>query len=189
MSEARENRAAKRPDDVIDILLRQHRRIRELLSDVKRSDGEHKKQAFDELRALLAVHETSEQLILRPATRETAGKQIAEARTREEEDATRALSQLEKMDVSSREFDARFSEFERSVLAHAEQEEREEFPAVRAGRAEEQLEKMGKRLLIVEKLAPTHPHPAVAGSTAAQWAVGPFASLVDRVRDALMKPA
>ena len=36
-----------------------------------------------------------------------------------------------------------------------------------------------------EKTAPTHPHPSTAGSPAAQWAVGPFASLVDRARDAI----
>jgi hypothetical protein len=32
---------------------------------------------------------------------------------------------------------------------------------------------------------PTHPHPAAAGSPTAQWTFGPFASLVDRARDAV----
>ncbi|WP_326808284.1 MULTISPECIES: hypothetical protein [unclassified Streptomyces] len=45
--------------------------------------------------------------------------------------------------------------------------------------------KMGKRLLAVEKAAPTHPHPSAAGSTAMQWATGPFASVLDRARDAV----
>ncbi|MCQ4083678.1 hypothetical protein NGB36_24545 [Streptomyces sp. RB6PN25] len=44
---------------------------------------------------------------------------------------------------------------------------------------------MGTRLLAVEKIAPTHPHPEVAGSPMAQAAIGPFASLVDRTKDAL----
>jgi hypothetical protein len=37
---------------------------------------------------------------------------------------------------------------------------------------------------MVEKVAPTHPHPS-AKTAAVTLAVGPFASLVDRARDAI----
>jgi hypothetical protein len=46
---------------------------------------------------------------------------------------------------------------------------------------------MGTALKAAEAIAPTHPHPSTAGSPAAQWAVGPFASIVDRTKDALRK--
>ena len=178
--------AAQLPEgDVVAILLEQHARIRELFADVKNSEGDHKKQAFDELRALLAVHETAEEMIVRPVARDAAGEQEAEARDREEEEANKILAELEKLDVSSAEFDARLAELERAVIDHAEREEREEFPAVRSGRSEEQLNRMGTMLRSAEKIAPTHPHPTAAGSTVAQWSVGPFASLVDRTRDAI----
>jgi hypothetical protein len=36
-------------------------------------------------------------------------------------------------------------------------------------------------------MAPTHAHPAAAGSTTAQVLTGPFASMIDRVRDALSR--
>jgi hypothetical protein len=42
---------------------------------------------------------------------------------------------------------------------------------------------MGRQLKAAESIAPTHPHPSAAGSTGAQYAAGPFASLVDRTRD------
>jgi hypothetical protein len=46
---------------------------------------------------------------------------------------------------------------------------------------------MGTALKAAEAVAPTHPHPSTAGSPAAQWAVGPIASIVDRARDAVKK--
>ncbi len=190
MSEANAERAqaAKLPEgDVVAILLEQHARIRDLFSDVKGAQGDHKQQAFDELRALLAVHETAEEMIVRPVAKETAGAQEADARNHEEEEANKVLAELEKMDVSSPEFDALLAKFEQAVIDHAEHEEREEFPAIHAGRTEEQLKGMGSRLRAAERIAPTHPHPGAAGSPMAQWTVGPFASLVDRTKDAIKK--
>lgn len=187
MSEAEVERAhaAQLPDDdVVGVLLRQHARVRDLFADIQSTTGEHKKQAFDELRALLAVHETAEEMVLRPVTAE-ADRTVAEARNREEDEATQVLRVLEKMDVNSSEFDRLLAEFEKAVSDHAEHEESEEFPRIRAARTEDQLEHMGRRLRTAEKIAPTHPHPSTAGSPAAQWTIGPVASIIDRVRDAV----
>ena len=173
--------------DIIAILLEQHERIRGLFTDVKGAEGEHKQQAFDELRALLAAHETGEEMILRPVSSKDAGAGVADARNQEENEATRRLTDLEKIDVSSAEFERAFAEFERAVLNHAQHEEQEEFPSVRAREDPDRLVSMGKALRAAEKIAPTHPHPSTAGSPPAQWAVGPFASLIDRARDAVKK--
>jgi hemerythrin superfamily protein len=188
MSDIKQERAEAarlHQDDVIGVLLTQHARIRELFNEVHGEQGEHRKQAFDELRALLAVHETAEEMIVRPVSKDVAGAGVADARNKEEEAANRVLADLEMMDVSAPEFDTRFAVFERAVLEHADREEAEEFPAVHAARSEEQLQRMGKQLRAAERIAPTHPHPMAAGSPATQWTVGPFASIVDRVRDAL----
>ncbi|TQJ91264.1 hemerythrin domain-containing protein [Streptomyces sp. SLBN-31] len=190
MSEGLSDRdqAAHLPEgDVVAILLEQHARIKELFATVKGAQGEAKKEAFDELRALLAVHETAEEMILRPVAADTAGKEEADARNEEEAEANKVLAALEKMDVTDAEFDAELAKFEQAVVEHAEHEEQEEFPAVRAGCTEEQLRKMGQRLQTVEKMAPTHPHPTAAGSPKAQWMTGPFASMVDRAKDALSR--
>ncbi len=188
MSKADEERAqaAKLPaDDVVGILLQQHARIRDLFEDVKSADGEHKQQAFDELRAVLAVHETAEEMIVRPVASDTAGSAEADARNREEAEANKVLARLEAMDIQNPQFDVLLAKFEKAVSEHADKEEREEFPAVHHGRTEEQLVRMGKQLRAAESIAPTHPHPMVAGSPAAQWTVGPLASLVDRTKDAI----
>lgn len=188
MSSAQTEReqAAKLPEnDIIGVLLTQHARIRGLFSDVKNAAGDQKKEKFNELRALLAVHETAEEMILRPVTKKITGKEQAEARNREEKEANKVLSDLEKLDISSPEFARMLEDLEHSVAEHADHEEREEFPSVLRECEAEEREKMGKRLLAAEKVAPTRPHPMAAGSPAAQWTVGPFASLLDRAKEAV----
>jgi hypothetical protein len=172
-------------EDVIDILLAQHSRIRELFTEVKGSDGGLKKRTFDELRALLATHETGEELILRPVSGNDAGNEVADALNHEEENASRQLADLEKMDPVSAEFDRSFAAFEQAVLGHAQHEETEEFPAVREREDPDKLVSLGRIFRAAERIGPTHPHPSTAGSPAAQWTIGPFASLLDRARDAI----
>jgi hemerythrin superfamily protein len=160
-----------------------------MFTAVTTAAGEEKSRRFDELRALLAVHETAEEMVLRPVTRETAGDSVAEARMHEESEATQVLAELEKMDISSADFNRTLSSFEKAVSEHAENEETEEFPAILARCDEDKRASMGKQVLAAEAIAPTHPHPSAAGSTTAQFVAGPFASLVDRTRDAIKKAA
>jgi hypothetical protein len=179
-------RAVDQPQgDMIAILLEQHQRIRELFAHVKGAEGKRKQRAFDELRALLAVHETAEEMVMRPISSKDAGTEVTNARNEEEREAARDLTVLEMMDVSSAEFDRKFADFEQAVLDHASREEQDEFPLVRAREDQDTLLALGRTLRAAERIAPTHPHPSTAGSPAAQWAVGPFASLIDRSLDAL----
>jgi hemerythrin superfamily protein len=186
MTDARETRewAAQLPEgDVVRVLLEQHARIRDLFREVAATQGDYKQQAFDELRALLAVHETAEEMVLRPVTAKTAGKSVAKARNEEERDANEALEKLETVDISAPDFSGTFAAYEKSVIAHAEKEESEEFPVILAECDEKQRASMGKRVRAAESLAPTRPNPSTVGSTGAQLTVGPFASLVDRTKD------
>lgn len=180
-------RAAQLPEgDVIRILLEQHARIRELFADVKSATGGHKRSAFDELRALLAVHETAEEMVLRPVSKGAAGEAVVDARNHEEHEATELLKELEQMDPSSTEFDQNLAMLEKLVSQHAENEESQEFPQVLAQCDANLRKAMGTQLKGAEAMAPTHPHPSTAGQPAVvQMAVGPFISLVDRARDAL----
>jgi hypothetical protein len=85
----------------------------------------------------------------------------------------------------SGEFTQEIAKFEQAVINHAEREETEEFPFIRSARSHDQLVNLAGKLIAAEKTAPTHPHPSAAGSTTAQRTMGPFASLVDRARDAI----
>ena len=186
--ESRQDAAQLPEGDVIRILLEQHARIVELFGQVHDATADSRRQVFDELRRLLAVHEAAEEMIVRPVTRAAAhGNRIASARNHEEHMAAHLLADLEKMDVSSPEFPAALAKFETSVAEHARREETEEFPLILTARSEQQRAWMGKGLRAAEAFAPTHPHPVAAGSTTAQYALGPFASLLDHARDVMKK--
>ncbi|MBT2421856.1 hypothetical protein J7F01_40705 [Streptomyces sp. ISL-22] len=121
---------------------------------------------------------------MRPAAKDTAGKEEAAARNTGEKEANKVLARLEQLDISNAEFGAQFAQFEQNVLSYARHEEAEEFPTLESDCTSEQRQTMGRRLLTAEKVAPTHPHPTAAGSPAMQWTLGAFTSLLDRARDA-----
>jgi len=173
--------------DVVEFLLGQHQQVKGLLSQVLETAGDQRQRAFDEAREMLARHETAEEMIVRPLTRKApAGKAVAEARMAEENEAKKVLARLEKMDVDSTEFVTAFTGFQQSVLAHAEAEERDEFPLLRQNMDADALTKARARVERAEKMAPTHPHPS-AKTTAANYVAGPFAAMLDRARDAFSR--
>jgi hemerythrin superfamily protein len=190
MGDAAEDRAKAQelPEgDVVRILLEQHAQVRDLFAEIKKAPADARQEPFDRLRALLAVHETAEELVLRPQAAGTAWKDVASERNQEEAEANEVLAALEDLDTASEAFLAQLQDFETSVDEHAEAEEREEFPRVLQTLDEDKRRKLGSRLVAVQKMAPTHPHPAAAGSPTAQALTGPFAGMVDRVRDALSR--
>lgn len=172
-------------DNVIAVLYRQHARIRDLFDAVLDTTGEERRAAFDELRALLAAHEVAEEVVLRPVTEKLVPAAVTRARNDEEREAARELADIEGMDPEDAEFAPRLRLLAESVALHAAREEAEEFPAVLGEVSQEQQAEMGRRLLRAAELAPTHPHPAVAGSPVGQAVLGPFAALADRARDRL----
>lgn len=179
-------KAATLPEgDVIRLLLEQHARIRELFTEVKQATGKEKKEAFDDLRSLLAVHETAEELVLRPVTSKVVSDSVAQARNHEEAEANKVLERLERLDAEDPAFDSQLVDFESSVDQHAESEEHEEFDQIIANCDEQERQKMGTKIRAAEAAAPTRPHPSVEPSSTKQRVVGPFAGLVDRVKDAI----
>jgi hemerythrin superfamily protein len=173
-------------DDVVVLLRAQHERIRSLFEEVDKAAGSEPKQAaFETLRRLLAVHETAEELIVHPEARHAeGGSDVVGARLREERDAKEVLAELDGMKVTDPGFADRFATLRRAVLAHADNEEREEFPLLQEHTDQKTLVRMASAVRAAEAMAPTHPHPGVESMTA-NLVAGPIASLVDRTRDAV----
>jgi hemerythrin superfamily protein len=173
--------------DAVDLLTHQHKEIRRLIKQVDDKAGEARAEAFDRLRRFLAVHETAEEEVVHPVARRSLdnGDEMIDARLEEENESKKMLQALEKMGPSAQGFDALFAEFRQAVLDHAEQEEREEFPALKAlGAAEMRV--MAAAIKAAEAMAPTHPHPGVETATQNLLA-GPIAAVADRTRDIIRK--
>jgi hypothetical protein len=174
-------------DDVVKFLKEQHNLIKDMFEEVfSASSDDARRKAFTELRQLLAVHETAEEMVVHPRVRNEVegGDIIVDARLVEEHDAKEYLSALEAMDIGSKEFLDELTLFRGSVIDHAEREELEEFTLLQRELDADDLERMAKAVLAAEAIAPTRPHPGVE-SAKLNFVVGPFASMLDRARDAI----
>ena len=174
--------------DLVSQLLAQHDQVRAGIDAVAQTTTAASRQkAFDQLRELLARHETAEEMIVRPLTRRIDnGDEVAAARMDEENESKVVLAKLEKLDIASVEFARTFETFAHAVLTHAQREERLEFPLLLEHIDADRLEEAEKHLLLAEKTAPTHPHPS-AKTTTLNYVAGPVAALADRARDAISK--
>ena len=176
----------KTGNDVIAFLEAQHEDIRVLLERVACTSGAARAEAFLALRKTLAVHETAEGEIVHPAARRAIGdgERIVAARLDEEKAVKSLLADLEQLDVDAREFTTKLGALRMLVLLHAFAEERDEFAALANRFDHDRLERMRRAAQLAEAIAPTRPHPD-RGSVIANLLVGPFASMLDRSRDAL----
>lgn len=176
-------------DDAVKFLTDQHNLIKDLFEEVlSASSDDARDKAFTELRALLAVHETAEEMVMHPRARHelSDGDTIVDARLKEEHEAKEQLSKLEKMDIGSKKFLTELTKFRDAVIEHAEHEEGEEFNRLKRQLDSDDLGRMAKALQAAEAIAPTRPHAGVE-SAKLNFAVGPFASMIDRARDAIKK--
>lgn len=172
-------------EDVVTYLKRQHQQIKGMAGRVQQAQGSERREAFDDLRRLLAVHESAEELVVHPRAKKEipGGTQVVGHLLEEENEAKHALSDLEDMDVESTAFEIAFDRFCQDVLHHAQEEERGELNALQLEIDEQGLRRMRRAAELAEATAPTHPHPGVGESRAANVLAGPFVSMVDRARD------
>lgn len=177
------------PDEVVAFLKAQHNLIEDMFDQVLHAtDPKAREEPFATLRQLLAVHETAEEMVVHPRVRreDDAGDAIVDARLKEEHDAKELLSAIEKLDITSDEFIVELTKLREAVLDHARQEEDEEFPVLKRRVDTDDLKRMGAAVRAAEAIAPTRPHPGVE-SAKLNFALGPFASMLDRARDLIGK--
>jgi hemerythrin superfamily protein len=173
------------PDDVIGFLKAQHNLIEDMFDQVLHASDPHaREKPFVQLRQLLAVHETAEEMVVHPRVRREvdAMDSIVDARLEEEHDAKELLSSIEKIDITSQQFIDELTKLRDAVLDHALHEESFEFPKLQRELDAEELKRLGTAVRAAEAIAPTRPHAGVE-SAKLNFAVGPFASMIDRARD------
>jgi hemerythrin superfamily protein len=173
-------------DDLIDLLLAQHAQIEELFLLVTGAPADLRREAFDQLVRMLAVHETAEEEVLHPLARDLpgVGDAVVDERLEEEREAKQMLATLIDSGVGGAGFDTAVLLLRDAVLKHARHEERYEFPRLRQYVPADRLRTLGKVLRAAEAFAPTRPHPGVE-SAKPNIALGPPLAVIDRVRDAI----
>jgi hemerythrin superfamily protein len=173
--------------DVVDLLLAQHTEIEALFAEVLTALGERKRELFQELVRMLAVHETVEEELVHPRIRVEieAAEPVVERRLAEEQAAKRELASLYDLGVDHVDFDRRLTALAKDVLAHATREEQEEFGYLRVALPAAELRRLANAMRAAQALAPTRPHPSVPPSALANLLVGPPLMIFDKIRDAV----
>ncbi|AVT34036.1 MULTISPECIES: hemerythrin domain-containing protein [unclassified Plantactinospora] len=173
--------------DVLDLLIEQHKQIKTLFSQLGRAEGSQKRELFQDLVRLLAVHETAEEIVVHPTAQRKIerGDTVTGQLRHEEDEAKKELAALYDLGVDHPEFDRRLAKFAEAVSAHAIREENEEFPSLRRSLSSAQLGRMAGALRAAEAMAPTRPHPHAGESASANLMAGPPLAVFDRMRDAV----
>jgi len=139
--------------DVVDLLVHQHHEVKRALAEVGALEGDSKAAAFARLQRLLTAHESAEQQVVHPATRDLAhNADVARARVEEEMSTDDALAELHALGAAHPDFDARFALLRDAVLAHNEREENEEFLLLRNTQSRERLVEMADSLREVQSM-------------------------------------
>jgi hemerythrin superfamily protein len=173
--------------DIARFVRDQHDEIKHLFSQVEEGRGDERREAFECLVRLLAVHETAEEEAIYPVVRSAGpgGHDVAEQRVKEESRARRMLSDLERVGVDSDEFAPRFAALRDAVVRHAESEEQTVLPLLEETQDPGKLDRMRQAAHAAESLAPTHRHPHRPDDALGTMVVGPMVAVIDRTRDAL----
>jgi hemerythrin HHE cation binding domain-containing protein len=148
--------AVNNADDIVDVLLDQHRQLRQLCAQVHAASGDDKRRLFGDLAVLMRTHERGEQAVVHPVTRDhtqRGGDLVTGACAAEEERARWAILDLQDLGVDHPSFTAKFATFHQAVLDHAAHEERDEFPLLRRYVPTQRLHTMADELRNVQTMA------------------------------------
>jgi hemerythrin superfamily protein len=172
--------------DIVELLLQDHEEAKRMLDTTNAAAPSERAGLFWELVPELVRHEVAEEVVVYPTIRSDApdGDAEVEPRLKEQQEAEKMLSSMEKLDPASDEFAKKLAELREDVLDHAKAEEDNIFPLLRALEHADERIALGARYEKAKASAPTHPHPNAPDTPPANKIVGPIAAFADKVRDA-----
>lgn len=174
--------------DVVDILTSDHQDMVALIGQIKgAADGTERRDLADTLIAEVMRHAVAEEMYVYPAIEDHVpnGSEEVEHDKKEHDDIVKLMKQLEKAEPADPAFMETVSELESQLTHHANDEESEQFPKLRAHIPREKLVEIGEKVEKAKKLAPTRPHPSAPHSELFHKTVGPGVGMVDRLLDKL----
>jgi hemerythrin superfamily protein len=178
--------------DVVDVLSADHREFDRIFTELEalhgRSDADslrRKRELVDEVTIGLVKHSVAEETRVYPRVEKQVDKDEAEHAKEEHAEAEETMKRLERMDPEDPEFDAVVAELIREIRHHVQDEESRMFTKLRASFTREELVEMAEQVEAIKKIAPTRAHPMTPNEAGVRLAVGPVASLLDHLRDAV----
>ncbi|MEU6809986.1 hemerythrin domain-containing protein [Streptomyces sp. NPDC046831] len=175
--------------DVIQELTTDHREVEEIFAQIEAlpTGDSRRKDLADQATIELVRHSVAEEMHLYPAVRQHVrdGDAIADREIQDHSEAERTMKDLEGCPAEDPRFDELMGRLMRQIREHVTDEEENLFPLLRQATGPEDLERLGEKVRMAKKTAPTRPHPAAPDTPPANKLLAPGAGLVDRIRDAL----
>ncbi|AVZ40907.1 MULTISPECIES: hemerythrin domain-containing protein [unclassified Dietzia] len=174
--------------DVVDILTADHREMIGLIEMIEETtDPKERRSLADSVIAEVTRHSVAEELFVYPVyEREVPdGTEEVEHDKEEHQEIEEVMKELEGVDAESAEFMALVKRFKELLDHHADDEETDQFPKLRAAVSAEDLLDLGRKVEAAKTIAPTRPHPGSPHSELFHMTLGPGVGMVDRLRDAL----
>lgn len=174
--------------DVVDILTADHHEVLELIQQIKStSSGDERRDKTDTVIAELVRHSVAEEMYVYPVMEKElpGGKESVEHDTAEHKELEREMSTLEDLKGDAEGFLEGIDKLEATLRDHVNDEEQQQFPALRQHVSSEKLVKMGEQVQKAKKAAPTRPHPNAPNNELFHKLAGPGVGMIDRLRDRL----
>lgn len=131
-------------------------------------------------------HEAIEEQIFWPAVRDALddGDALADTAIEQEQAGKHLLQRLEDGDPGEPDYQEALQEFVKLGREHIAWEQDVVWPRFEAAGGKDELLKMGEKLEMAKKIAPTRPHPDTPPNPAVLKTMGMATAIVDHVRDA-----
>ncbi|KIZ16085.1 hemerythrin domain-containing protein [Streptomyces natalensis] len=173
--------------DIIEELTSDHREAEEVFRQITMLPSGHqdRKRLIDHLTIDLVRHSVAEEQYLYPTVRERLpqGAALADKEIGDHSAVEKLLKRLEGCAADDPQLDQLFMAVKEAVTSHVEDEENHLFPQLRRACSPEELAKLGDKVRMAKKAAPTRPHPAAPTTPPANKLLAPGLGLVDRARD------
>jgi hemerythrin superfamily protein len=175
--------------DLIEVLTRDHREVEQMFAELEQGTGDPRRRRMvaDAVIAELVRHAVAEEEYLYPTARKVLpdGNPLADREIAEHAEAERIMKELEDVEPIDPEFDRLARLLIQKVRHHMQEEEADLFPRLRQACPEDELRRLGRKVEVAKKMAPTRPHPDAPDTPPWNKLVAPGAGLVDRIRDVI----
>lgn len=130
-------------------------------------------------------HEAIEEQYFWPAVRDALGDALVDQALEQEQAGKKVLQRLEDGKPGEPDYHEALQEFIKLGREHIAFEQDVVWPLVEAEISREELEKIGEKLEVAKKVAPTRPHPNTPPNPAVLKTLGLGTAVLDHVRDAV----
>jgi hemerythrin superfamily protein len=178
--------------DVVELLSADHREFDRVFTELEGLVGRtgadvlrRKRELVDEVTIGIVKHSVAEETQVYPRVEKQVDEAEAERSKHEHAEAEETMKRLERMDPDDPGFDTEVQTLIREIRQHVEHEEGRMFAELRATFDRDELVRMAEAVERVKAIAPTRAHPMTPNEAGVRTVLGPVASLLDHLRDAV----